>query len=225
MSISLPPHGLQHTRLPCPSTTPELAQTHVHWVSDAIQPSHPLSSPSPAFNLSQHRGLFQWVTSLLQVAKILELQFQHQSFQWIFRTNFLQDWQVWSPCCPRDSQESSPTPQCKSINSVTSAFFIVQFSHPYMTTGKTIALTGRTFVGKVMSLLFNMLSSLIIPFLPRSKSLLTCYSFTNLFCSTSFHPRNFSYYTLATWSRDTSVSSSSVYTISICLYHFHGLPW
>ena len=66
---------------------PELAQTHVHWVGDAIQPSHPLSSPSPpAFNLSQHQGLFQWISSLHQVAKVLELQLQHQSFQWIFRT-------------------------------------------------------------------------------------------------------------------------------------------
>ena len=68
----------------------ELAQTHVHWVGDAIQPFHPLSSPSPpAFNLSQHQGLFQWVSSLHQVAKVLELQFQHQSFQWIFRTDLL----------------------------------------------------------------------------------------------------------------------------------------
>ena len=76
---------------------PELVQTHVHWVSDAIQPSHPLSSPSlPAFNLSQHQGLFQWVSSLHQVAKILELQLQHQSFQWIFRTYFLYDWLIWT---------------------------------------------------------------------------------------------------------------------------------
>ena len=68
----------------------EFAQTHVHWVSDAIQPSHPLlpSSP-PALNLSQHQGLFQWVSSLHQIAKILELQIQHQSFQWIFRVDFL----------------------------------------------------------------------------------------------------------------------------------------
>ena len=67
----------------------ELAQTHVHWVSDAIQPSHPLSSPSPpAFNLSQHQGLFQWVSSLDQMAKVLELQLQHQSFQWIFRIDW-----------------------------------------------------------------------------------------------------------------------------------------
>ena len=68
----------------------EFTQTHVHWVSDAIQPSHPLSSPSiPAFNLSQHQGLFQWVGFSHQVAKILELQLQHQSFQWIFRTDLL----------------------------------------------------------------------------------------------------------------------------------------
>ena len=152
---------------------PKLAQTHVLWVSDAIQPSHPLSSLSPpAFNLSQHQGLFQWVSSSHQVAKVLELQLQHQSFQWIFRTDFLQDGLVGLPCCPRDSQESSPTPQFKSINSSCSAFFIVQLSHPYMTTGKTIALTRQTFVGKVMSLLFNMLSRLVIAFLPRRKCLL-----------------------------------------------------
>ena len=67
---------------------PEFTQTHVHWVGDAIQPSHPLSSPSPAaFNPSQHQGLFQWVSSSHQVAKVLEFQLQHQSFQW-FRTDF-----------------------------------------------------------------------------------------------------------------------------------------
>ena len=69
---------------------PELAQTHVHQVSDAIQPSHALSSPSlPAVNLSQHQGLFQWVDCLHQVAKVLKLQLQHQSSQWIFRVDFL----------------------------------------------------------------------------------------------------------------------------------------
>ena len=77
----------------------DLAQTHVQWVSDAIQPSHPLFPPSPALNLSQHQGLFQWISSSHQVAKVLELQLQHQSFQWIFRVDFLQDWLVWSPCC------------------------------------------------------------------------------------------------------------------------------
>ena len=69
---------------------PEFEQTHVCWVSDAIHPFHPLSSPSPpALNLSQHQGLFQWIGSSHQVAKVLELQLQHQSFQWIFRIDFL----------------------------------------------------------------------------------------------------------------------------------------
>ena len=91
---------------------PEFTQTHVHWVGDAIQPTHPLSLPSPpTFSLSQHQGLFQWVSSSHQVAKELEFQLQHQSFQWIFRTDFLWGWLVWSPCCPRDSQESFPTAQ------------------------------------------------------------------------------------------------------------------
>ena len=102
---------------------PDLAQTHVHWVGDAIQLSHPLSSPPPpAFNLSQHQGLFKWVSSSNQLAKVLEFQLQHQSFQWIFRTGFLQDWLFGSPCSPRDSQESSPTPQYKSINSLALSF-------------------------------------------------------------------------------------------------------
>ena len=101
----------------------EFAQTHEHWVSDAIQPSHPLSSPSPpALNLSQHQGLFQWVSSSHQVAKVLEFQLQHQSFQWTPGTDLLQDGLVGSPCSPRDSQESSPTPQFKSINSSALSF-------------------------------------------------------------------------------------------------------
>ena len=96
-----------------------LAQTHVHWVSDTIQPSHPLLSPSPpALNLSQHQGLLQWVGSSHQMAKVLEFQLQHQSFQWIFRIDFLEDWLVWSPCCPRGSQEPFPAPQFGSINSL-----------------------------------------------------------------------------------------------------------
>ena len=126
---------------------PKLAQTHIHRVGDVIQPSHPLSFPSPpAFNLSQHQGLLQLASSSHQVAKVLELQLQHQSFQWIFRTDFLLDWLVWSPCSPRDSQEPSLAPQFKMISVLSSnaassfsAFFMVQLSHPYMTTGKTIA--------------------------------------------------------------------------------------
>ena len=96
----------------------EFTQTPIHQVGDAIQPSHPLSSPSPpAPNPSQHQGLFQWVNSSHQVAKILEFQLQHQSFQWTPRTDLLQDGLVGSPCSPRNYQESSPTPQFKSINS------------------------------------------------------------------------------------------------------------
>ena len=76
--------------LPVHHQLPEFTQTHVHWVIDTIQPSHPLSSPSPpTFSLSQYQGLFRWVTSSHQVAKVLESQLQHQSFQWIFRTDFL----------------------------------------------------------------------------------------------------------------------------------------
>ena len=96
----------------------EFTQTHVHRVGDAIQPSHPLSSPSlPASNPSQHQGLFQWINPSHEVAKVLEFQLQHQSFQWTPRTDILQDGLVGSPCSPRDSQESSPAPQFKSINS------------------------------------------------------------------------------------------------------------
>ena len=102
---------------------PELTQTHVHRVSDVIQPSHPLSSPSPpAFNLSQHQGLFKWVSSSHQVAKVLEFQLQHQSYRWTTRTDLLYDGLVRYLCSPRDSQESSPTPQFKSINSSVLSF-------------------------------------------------------------------------------------------------------
>ena len=102
--------------LPVHHKPPEFTQTHAHRVGDAIQPSHPLSSTSPAPNPSQHQGLFQRVNSSHEVAKVLEFQPQHQSFQWTPRTYVLQDGLVGSPCSPRDSQESSPTPQFKSIN-------------------------------------------------------------------------------------------------------------
>ena len=96
----------------------EFTQTHVHRVSDAIQPSHPLSSPSPpAPNPSQHQSLFQCVNSLHEMANVLQFQLQHQSFQRTPRANLLQNGLVGSPCSPRDSQESSPTPQFKSSNS------------------------------------------------------------------------------------------------------------
>ena len=141
----------------------ELAQTHVHLVDDAIQPSYPLLSPSPpAFNLSQHQSLLQRISSLYQVAKLLEFQLQNQSFQWIFRTtSFRIDWfgllSVQGTFYSLLQYRSSKASILQG-----SAFFIVQLLHPYMNTGKTIALTRRIFVGKVMSLLFNMLSRLVI---------------------------------------------------------------
>ena len=89
-SHSLRPHGLQHARPPCPSPTSRVRQTHVHRVRDVIQPSHPLSSPSPpALNLSLHQGLFQWVSSSHEVAKVLEFQLQHQSLLLTPRTDLL----------------------------------------------------------------------------------------------------------------------------------------
>ena len=139
---------------------PGFVQTLVHWVGDAIQPSHHLSPPAPpALILSQHQGLFQWVSSLYQVAKLLELQLQYQSFQWIFEIDFPLDWLVCS-CRPKDSQEYSPASQFKS--SSFSVLSLLYGSH----------LTICTFVSKMMSLLFNMLSRFVIAFLPRSKCLL-----------------------------------------------------
>ena len=110
MDYSMPGFPVLHQLL-------ELAQTQVRQVSDAIQPSHPLSLSPSAFNLSQLQGLFQWVSFLDQVAKLLEFQLQHQSFQWIFRTDFLSGWQVGCPWSPRNFQESSLAPQFKSISS------------------------------------------------------------------------------------------------------------
>ena len=146
---------------------PELAQTHVHRVSHAMKPSHPRSSPSPPFfSLSQHHGLLKWVTSSHRVVKVLELQ--HQPFQWI------QDWSPlgWTGWISLQSKGLSRVFFHTTVQK--HQFFYAQpslWSNSHMTTGKTIALTRRTFVGKVMSLLFNMLSRLVIAFLPRSKSL------------------------------------------------------
>ena len=129
--------------LPVHHQLPEPTQTHVHCVSDAIQPSHPLSSPfPPSFNLSQHQGLFKWVSSSHQVAKILEFQLQHQSFQWTpglisFRMDRLDLLAV------QGTLKSLLQDHSSKASIQRSAFYIVQLSHPYMTTGKTIALTKR----------------------------------------------------------------------------------
>ena len=168
MKCSMPGFPIHHQLL-------EPTQTHVHCVSDAMQPSHPLLPPSLSnLNLSQDQGLFHWVSSLHQVAKGLEFKLQHQSFQWTFRTDFLYNWLVGSPWSPRDSQESSPTSQFKSINSSVLSFL----NSPTLTSihdhwiGKIIALTVQTFVSKIMSLLFDTLSMFVIAFLPRNKRLL-----------------------------------------------------
>ena len=148
----------------------EFTQTHVHGVGDTIQPSHPLSSPSPlALSLSQHQGLFQWISSLHQVAKVLELLLQHQSFQWIFRTDFFRMDRLDLLAVQGTLKSLLQHHSSKASILHHSAFFMVQLSHAYMTTRKTIALTLWTFVGKVMSLLFNMLPRFVIVFLPRSK--------------------------------------------------------
>ena len=206
---------------------PELVQTRLHQVGDAIQPSHPLLSTStPAFDLAQHQGLFQWVSPSQQVAKVLELQLQHQSFhEYWGLIIFGIDWFD----LPAVQGTLKSLLQYHSLKA--SAFFTVQLSHsvqisrsvrsasalvlpvniqdwsplgwvgllslllskglsrvfsnttvqkhqvlgtqlsihPYITTGKTTALTRRTLVGKIMSLVFNTLARLVIPFLPRSK--------------------------------------------------------
>ena len=109
--------------LPVHHQLPEFTQIHIHQVGDAIQPSHPLSTPSPlAPNLSQHQGLFQWVNSSHEVAKVLEFQLWHHSFQRNPRADLFQNGLVGSPCSPRDRQESSLTPQFKSINSSALSF-------------------------------------------------------------------------------------------------------
>ena len=149
----------------------ELAQTHVHRVSDAIQPSHPLLPTSPpAFNLSPASGSF--LMFFIRWPKNWSFSFSispsnEYSGLISFRTDWLELLAVQETLKSLLQHHSSKASILRR-----SAFFIVQLSHPYMTTGKTIALTRWTFVGKVMSLLFNMLSRLVIAFLPRSKCLL-----------------------------------------------------
>ena len=172
MSNSLRPHGLQHTRPLCPSPTAEVYSNS----SPLSQWCHPTISSSVVpfssyLQFSQHQGLFQWVSSSHHVAKVLEFQLQHQSFQWIFKLiSFRMDWldllavQGTLKSLLQHHSSKASILQC-------SAFFIVQLTsiHGYW---KTTALTRRTFVCKVMSLLFNVLSRFVIAFLLRSKRLL-----------------------------------------------------
>ena len=141
-------------------------------VMPSIQPSHPLSSPLLLSLIFPSIRVFSNVSSSHQVAKVLEFQLQHQSFQWTLRTDLL--WMDWLDLLAVQGTLKSLLQHHSSKVSILlhSSFFIVQLSYLYMTTGKTIALTRQTFVGKVMSLLFNVMSSLVIAFLPRSKRLL-----------------------------------------------------
>ena len=154
MSNSLRPHGLQHARPPCPSPTPRACSNSCplsQWCHPTISSS--VVPFSPTFNLSQHQGLFKWVSSLNQVAIVLEFQLQHQSFQRYSGLIFRMDW-VDLLAVQGTLKNLLQHHSSKASILRCSAFFIVQLSHPYMTTGKTKALTRQTFVGKVMSLLF-----------------------------------------------------------------------
>ena len=148
MDYSVPGFPVRHC-------LPEFAQTHVHWVGDAIQPPHPRLPPCPhAFNLSQYQGLFQWVGSLHQVAKYWSFSFSIiLSNEYSGLISFRVDWfdllAVWGTLKSLLQHHSS-----KASILQHSAFFMIQLSHPYMITGKTIALTIQTFGGKVMPLLF-----------------------------------------------------------------------
>ena len=140
MSNSLWPHGLQHVRLPCPSPTPRASSNSCpsHWW--CLQPSHPLSSPSPpALNPSQHQGLFQWVSSSHEVAKYWSFSFSispsnEYSISW-----FPLGWTGWISLQSKGLLQHHSS---KASILWCSAFFIVQLSHPYMTTGKIMSLTG-----------------------------------------------------------------------------------
>ena len=126
MSDSLRPQGLQHARPPCPSPTPRVYSNSCP-LSQWCQPPHPLLSPSPsAFNLSQHQGFCKWVSSLHQVAKVLEFQLQHQSFQWLFRTDFFRmDW-LDLPAVQGTLKSLLQHHSSKALILWHSAFFIVQ---------------------------------------------------------------------------------------------------
>ena len=166
MSDSLRPHESQHAGPPCHHQLPEFTQTYVHWVSDAIQPSHPQSSPLPPFpNYSQHQVFFNESTLHMRQPKYCSFSFSIIPSKEIpglisFRMDWLDLLAVQGTLKSLLQHHSS-----KASILQRSAFFTVQLSHPYMTTGKTIALTRQTFVDKVMSLLLNMLPRLVIIFL------------------------------------------------------------
>ena len=174
ISESLQPHGLQHARLPCPSPSPGACSDSHPWSQRCHPPLVysviPFSSRLQSFPAS---GSFQMSQLFASGGHSIGASASTS----VLLMN-IQDWSplgglVGSPCSPSDSQESSPTPQFKSIIIWHSAFLMVQLSHPYMTTGRTMALIRWTLVGKGMFLLFNMLSRLVIAFLPGARVLIS----------------------------------------------------
>ena len=166
MNCSMPDLPAHHQLL-------EFTQTHVHWVGDAIQPSHPLSSPLlPPSIFSSIRVFSNESVLLIRWPKYWSFSFSiSPSSEHPGLISFRMDWL--DLLAVQGTLKSPLQHHCSKASIFQrSAFFTVQLSHPYMTIGKTIALTRQTFVGKVMSLLFNMLSRLVITFLPRSKRLL-----------------------------------------------------
>ena len=170
MSKSLQSHGLQHTRPPCPSRTPGVYSNSCPlswWYHPTISSS--VTVPPPAFSLSQHQCLFKWVSSSHQVAKVLSFSFNiSPSHDYSGLISLRMDW-LTLLAIQGTLKSLLQHYSSKTSISLWLTFFIVQLPHPYMTTGKAIALPRWNFVDKVMSLLFNMLSSLVITFLPRSK--------------------------------------------------------
>ena len=173
MSNALRPMNHSTPGFPVHHQLPEFTQTHVHPVGDAIQPSHPLSSPSPlALDPPSIRAFSNESTFCMRWPKYWSLSFSiSPSNEHPGLISFRMDWldllavQGTLKSLLQHHSSKASILQC-------SAFFTVQLSHPYMTNGKTIALTRETFVGKEMTLLFNILSRFVITFLPRSKRLL-----------------------------------------------------
>ena len=169
MSDSLRPHELQHAKPPCPSLTPGVYPNSCPSSGDAIQPSHPLSSSSlpPSIRVFSNESALR-----MRWPKYWSFSFSiSPSNERPGLISFRMDW-LDLLAVQRTLKSLLQHHSLKASIFQCSAFFTVQLSHPYMTTGKTVALTRQTFVGKVMSLLFNMLSRLVITFLPRSRHLL-----------------------------------------------------
>ena len=172
----------------------DLAQTHDHWTDDAVQPSHPLLSPSPpALHISQHQVLFQWVSSLHQVAKVLELQLSiSPSSEYSGLISFRIDWldllavQETHKSLLQHHSSKASIPRC-------SAFFMVQLSRGSMTAGKTTGLIMQTFCQQVMSLLFHML--FVIALLPVGRRLSLLW--LQLVSAVIFEPRKITLYLFA----------------------------